>query len=320
VGTAIRSAVDSGAGQVEPKATAPGKLDRADGKNDMMLRKPIGQRLKVELGILSMLGLVVGYNALSDYQHERNPEDSTVPNWEQMQKGIIRATTVEKTTLSRWKEARQHDASLERPQSWLVTDLKATGTRLFLGLLIGSVGALLLGLLMGCFKTCEAILLPPTAFLAKIPPTAALAVFFILVGTDLEMFVTMIAFGIMPVMGQSIYLATRDVSENLLNKAYTLGATSCEVICHVIVPSILPRLLDALRLAIGPSVVYLIAAEMVCSDVGFGYRIRLQARLLNMNVVYPYIVLLAMFGFGMDFGLKRLQRAWCPWYNIEDSN
>jgi len=46
----------------------------------------------------------------------------------------------------------------------------------------------------------------------------------------------------------------------------------------------------------------------------------LQARLLNMNVVYPYIVLLAMFGFGMDFGLKRLQRAWCPWYNIEDSN
>ncbi len=46
--------------------------------------------------------------------------------------------------------------------------------------------------------------------------------------------------------------------------------------------------------------VYLIAAEMVVGDVGFGYRIRLQSKLLNMSVVYPYLAMLAAFGFGMD--------------------
>jgi len=260
---------------------------------------------------------MVGYALLSHYQHQKNPDDTTVPNWTQMKEGIKNAVTVDEATLRRWEEAREYDPSAERPRSWLIKDAGATATRFFAGLLVGSLGALAIGLLMGCFKTCEAILLPPMAFLAKIPPTAALAVFFILVGTHLEMYITMIAFGIIPVMGQSVYLASRDVSENLLNKAYTLGASTCETICHVIVPQILPSLLDALRLAIGPSVVYLIAAEMVCSEVGFGYRIRLQARLLNMNVVYPYLVLLALFGFAMDFGLRRLQRVWCPWYNME---
>ena len=60
--------------------------------------------------------------------------------------------------------------------------------------------------------------------------------------------------------------------------------------------------------------VYLIAAEMVVGDVGFGYRIRLQSRLLNMNVVYPYLTMLAVFGLAMDYSLRLTQRLSCPWY------
>jgi NitT/TauT family transport system permease protein len=68
------------------------------------------------------------------------------------------------------------------------------------------------------------------------------------------------------------------------------------------------------RLVIGPAMVFLIAAEMLVGDVGFGYRIRLQSKLLNMGVVYPYLAVLAGFGFGMDSGLRWLQKKWCPWY------
>ena len=54
---------------------------------------------------------------------------------------------------------------------------------------------------------------------------------------------------------------------------------------------------------------------MVVGDVDFGYRIRLQSKLLNMSVVYPYLALLAGFGFTMNFLLVRLQRKLCPWYD-----
>jgi NitT/TauT family transport system permease protein len=169
-------------------------------------------------------------------------------------------------------------------------------------------------MLMGCFAPAEAFFNPPLSLLAKVPPTAALAVFFVIAGTDTNMYIAMIAFGILPTLAMTVYLAVKEFPEELQFKAYTLGASHMEVIWAVIFQYVLPKLIDAVRLVIGPAMVFLIAAEMLVGDVGFGYRIRLQSKLLNMNVVYPYLAMLAGFGFGMDYGLKLLQKKLCPWY------
>jgi NitT/TauT family transport system permease protein len=256
-----------------------------------MICRPIPRRVATLLSVLSVVALLMGYDRLSLRQHRRNPEDTTIPTWSQLNAGV-------------------HCLVKER---WIVEDSKATGFRLFLGLSIGIAGAIVLGLMMGCLTPVEALLAPPLSLLAKVPPTAALAVFFVLAGTGTPMYVTMIAFGVLPSLAQSVYLACRDVRIEFLYKAYTLGASEAEVVWNVVVRMILPKLMDSIRLQIGPAVVYLIAAEMVCADIGFGYRIRMQMRLLNMNVVYPYLVFLAAFGFAMDTGLKRLQRVCCPW-------
>ena len=262
-----------------------------------MIRQPIAFRWSFLLGVLSVLIMLGLYTWISYAQHQKNPEDTTIPTWTQLGEGVHKATEVNRRSGERW----------------LVVDAEATAGRLFLGLAFGTAGAIILGLLMGCFSWIEALLVPPLSLLAKIPPTAALAVFFVLVGTDLQMYVAMIAFGILPTMAQAVYLAVKDVPEELLYKAYTLGASPLELIWNIISRAILPKLIDAIRLQIGPAMVFLIAAEMVVGDVGFGYRIRLQSRLLNMNVVYFYLALLAVFGFLMDYGLRLSQRALCPW-------
>ena len=197
---------------------------------------------------------------------------------------------------------------------WLADDAAATVTRFALGMITGVTLAVLLGLAMGCFPTVEALFSPPLSLLAQVPPTAALAVFFVLVGTNTNMYVAMIAFGVLPALATSVHLAVRDVPEELIFKAYTIGASHAEVVWNIIFPIVLPKILDAVRLQIGPAMVYLIAAEMVCGDVGFGYRIRLQSRLLNMNVVYPYLALLALFGFAMNSLLRALSRLLAPWH------
>jgi NitT/TauT family transport system permease protein len=262
-----------------------------------VIREPISRRRQVILAAASVLVLLIGYSVLSHNQHVANPHDTTIPGWSQMAAGF-------------WKSLTPNTRSGE---IWLLEDAWATGTRLFMGMLCGTVGAILLGLLMGCSKQAEAFFLPPLSLLAKVPPTAAMAVFFVMVGMDTRMYVAMIAFGVLPVMAQSVYLAALDVPEELLYKAYTLGASDAEVVTDVVIPYVMPRLLDSLRLQIGPAMVYLIAAEMLVGDVGFGYRIRLQQRLLNMSLVYPYLVALAGFGFGVDSLLGRLQKKLCPW-------
>ena len=263
-----------------------------------MVRQPIAQKWRIILGIVSVIIMVLGYTYLSYRQHQTNPTDTTIPNWSQLADGVIKMTEVNHRTDERW----------------LVVDSIATAERLFLGLGWGVIGGFLLGLFMGCFQWIAALFVPPISLLAKVPPTAALAVFFVLVGTETPMFVAMIAFGILPVLAMSVYLAVLEFPDELLHKAYTLGASDFEVVWSAIFRQVLPKVFDAVRLQIGPALVYLIAAEMVVGDVGFGYRIRLQSRLLNMDVVYPYLALLAAFGFFIDSGLVRLQRWTCPWY------
>jgi NitT/TauT family transport system permease protein len=255
-------------------------------------------RWKIALGVLSILFLMALYTVVSRVQHAKNPDDTTVPNWTQLAVGVKAVFTPNPRT----------------QEVWIRDDAKATGSRLFLGLLYGILGAVVLGVLMGCFAPIEALLVPPMSLLAKVPPTAALAVFFVLLRNDSNIYTAMIAFGILPTMAQSVYLSVRDVPREMIYKSYTLGASHTEIIWNVILRTILPKLIDSIRLQIGPAMVYLIAAELLVGDQGFGYRIRREQRLLNMSIVYPYLAILAAFGFFMDFLLRMIQRLLCPWH------
>lgn len=265
-----------------------------------MIRQPISLRAHIALGVVSVVVLLTAYTALSYRQHQRNPSDKTIPNWTQLADGVVRVL----------KPQDRYDGA-----SWLWTDAKATFTRHFSGLAIGVLVAVVLGLGMGCFTPIEALLLPPLSCLAKIPPTAMLAVFFVLVGTGMELYVAMIAFGVIPTLAQSIYQSARtDVPEELIYKAYTLGASHPELIWNVTFKQILPRIIEAVRLQVGPAMVYLIAAEYAIGDIGFGFRLRMQQRLSDMSTVYIYLAVLAAVGFLMDYSLTWLRRLLCPWF------
>ena len=86
-----------------------------------------------------------------------------------------------------------------------------------------------------------------------------------------------------------------------------MGGVALNVIGH----RVLPKIIEGIRLQIGPALVYLIAAEMLFAGEGFGYRIRLESKLTHMNVVYPYLALVALIGYGLDMALLRLNRLLC---------
>ncbi len=262
-----------------------------------MIRRSIKKRTRILLGLLSIAALLLGYAWLSYRQHQVQPKDTTIPSWTQLKDGII-------------KSIRPNARSGER---WLLADARATGYRLFLGLFCGVAGSLLIGIHMGCFPKVEALFYPPLSFFAKIPPTAALAMFMVMVELGSPMYAAMITFGILPTMAVAIYLAVKSFPDELQFKAYTLGASHAEVIWTILFRFVLPKLIETTRLMIGPAMVYLIAAEWILDDVGFGYRIRIQSRLLDMSVVYPYLAFLAAFGYLMDFLLRRMELWLCPW-------
>jgi NitT/TauT family transport system permease protein len=239
------------------------------------------------------------YTLLSVRQHRINPNDTTIPSWTQIGQGIKKSVT-------------------PQPGSgdvMLLDDGTATYVRLAEGLLIAVAAALVAGIAMGCYTPVESLLQTPLSIAAKIPPTAMLAVFFVLVGINQGFFIAMIVFGVTPTLAQAIYQsAKKDVPEELLNKAATLGASQGEQVWNVVFKQVLPRLIEAVRLQVGPAMVFLIAAEYVVADVGFGYRLRLEGRKVNFNIVYFYLALLGASGFLIDYALVTTRRKLCPWF------
>ena len=266
-----------------------------------MLGQPLKKILRVLSIFLSLSFIIGGYTFLAHRQHQKNPKDKTIPTWSQLKNGVKKICEKNRRSKKRW----------------IVEDSKASAERLFWGLLWGIIGAIVIGLAIGCFPFVEAAFAPILAILAKLPPTAALALFFVMLGTGRNMYIGIILVGILPVLAQSIFLSIKDIPRELVYKAITLGASKMELVWNVIVRQILPQMINAVRLQIGPALVYLIAAEYACAHIGFGYRLRLQARLVNMDVVYPYLVILIVFGFLMDWLLKAIQIKLCKWYHKE---
>ncbi len=262
-----------------------------------MIRHSISLRSRVLLGVASFVALLVGYAWLSHRAHIENPRNKTLPNFSQFQEG--------------WSRVWDSEGGLD---FW--ADVRASASRLAVGVGAGVLIAFVVGLAMGCLPAVEAVLMPPISFFAKIPPTAMLAVYFVFFGvTGIQIFVALIAFGIFPTLAQSIaQAAQKDVDENTIFKSYTLGASHFEVVWEVILPQILPRIIENARLQIGPAMVFLIAAEFALADQGFGYTLRMQSRLQNMNIVYTYLIILGLTGLAIDWLLTLLRRWVSPWY------
>ena len=262
-----------------------------------MIRRPISQKSRILLGIASFVLLLIGYAWLSHRAHVENPHNKTLPNFSQLVQG--------------WKRIATGEGGID-----LWADLKASSVRLATGIGLGIFLAFVVGLAMGCFPIVEASLMPPIAFLAKIPPTAMLAVYFVIFGaTGIKIFVALIGFGIFPTLAQSIaQAAQKDVDEHTLYKSYTLGASHFEVVWEVVLRQILPRIIESARLQIGPAMVFLIAVEWILADQGFGYTLRMESRLQNMNIVYTYLAILGAAGLAFDQMLIFLRRYLCPWF------
>jgi len=262
------------------------------------IRKSLSKKDAFILRLLSLVILISIYLFLSYRQHVINPDDSTMPTISQLGKGIQSIFKADEFTKERW----------------IVVDAKATFSRFFFGLAVTVILSIGWGILTGCFKVWRESSVLPLVFFSFIPPTAAMPVFFVVMGTDMAMYVALIVFGTFPILARTICLAVDEIEDEFIFKSQTLGASKLEVIYNAIFKQILPKIIDSVRLQIGIAVILLIAAEMMCGDEGFGYRIRIHYKLANMSVLYPYCAFLAGFGFLLDGAFRKMNAFLCPWY------
>lgn len=262
-----------------------------------ILGAPLSRSAQVMLGAVPIVLLMILYGYLSYRRQLENPMDRLMPSFGQLGQGIREILTPSKRT----------------GEVWLWVDTQASLWRLAKGMGSGVLAAVVLGSLAGISSTARALVQPWLMALSKVPPLALLPIVFIFLGVDEISKVVLIALGIAPTLASDITLSAAAVPRETVVKGYTLGASTTEVAIKVILPQILPRMMDSIRLTIGPAWIFLIAAEAISAESGLGYRIYVVQRQLAMNVILPYVIWIALLGVAMDYALLLLSRWLFPW-------
>ena len=194
------------------------------------------------------------------------------------------------------------------------TDTAASLGRLVTGVVLAAMVGIAIGVPNGLLPWFGAVWSPAIRALSMIPPLAILPILFIVFGVGELAKVMLILLGTAPFLMRDIEQRVRELPREQLIKAQTLDATSWQVAVRVVLPQIMPRLIDGVRLSLGSAWLFLIAAEAIASTDGLGYRIFLVRRYLAMDVILPYVAWITFLAFMFDFGLRRLNRRCFPWY------
>ena len=163
---------------------------------------------------------------------------------------------------------------------------------------------LLVGLFNGAIPLLRASVSPLVTAVSLIPPMAILPILFIVFGLGEVSKVVLIVVGIAPFIMRDMQARTLEIPKEQLIKAQTLTANTWQIIVRVLLPQILPRLMDTVRLSLGAAWIFLIAAEAIASTDGLGYRIFLVRRYLSMDVILPYVLWITLLAFLIDWLLR----------------
>lgn len=255
----------------------------------------------VVLAVLPFVVLILVYFTAAEIRYSNNHQDKLLPTFDK----LVHAAN---------KVAMQPDKRSGKLLLW--SDTVASLKRLMLGVGVSSMVGFLLGLNMGLLPGLRGLSLAFITFVANIPPLAILPILFITFGVDELGKVMLIILGTFPLITRDIYLAANKIPRATVVKALTLGASRFGVIYRVIMPQIIPRLIDTIRLVLGASWLFLIASEAIASQDGLGYRIFLVRRYLSMDVIIVYVLWITALAYGMDLVLRKLVSNFFPWYNL----
>lgn len=255
--------------------------------------------LRLLLSSILFILCIAGYLTASHIRHLENPDDKILPTFKQMGESVYRMA---------------FEIDARTGERLMVVDAISSLKRIAIGIVTAAFFGLLVGLNMGLLPGVESLSAMFITFISIIPPLAILPILFIAAGVDEFAKILLIFIGTFPLICRDIYLTVKKIPPEQITKAMTLGASQFQAAYGIIMPQIIPRLVDTTRLSFGAAWLFLIAAEAIVSNNGLGYRIFLVRRYLAMDIIIPYVFLITFLGFTIDFLLKKFVKWRYPWY------
>lgn len=195
----------------------------------------------------------------------------------------------------------------------LMVDVLVSSARVLAGFVVAGIIGVPMGLAMGTFYSLDSLFAPIVGTVRYMPVTAFVPLIVIWLGLEEPSKILIIMLGVVLYNAIMVADAVKFIPNEMINVAYTLGATRRDVVFKVIIPAAFPCVLDTLRVNISGAWNFLVIAELVASQNGLGFKIIQAQRFLQTEKVLFCIALIGVIGLVIDYGLKWISQQLTPW-------
>jgi NitT/TauT family transport system permease protein len=192
-------------------------------------------------------------------------------------------------------------------------DILITIWRVFGGFVLAAAIGIPLGMAMGAYKPVEAFFEPFISFSRYLPASAFIPLLILWAGTGEAQKLLVIFVGSFFQIVLMVAIAVGNTRRDLVEAAYTLGASDRAIVRRVLLPASAPEIAEISRLVLGWAWTYVIVAELIGASSGIGHMIMDSQALLNTGQIIFGIVVIGVIGLISDFLFKALNRRMFAW-------
>jgi NitT/TauT family transport system permease protein len=195
----------------------------------------------------------------------------------------------------------------------LLKDTIASLWRVGIGFLLSIVLAIPVGLFMGSFASVRALLEPLFGLMRYMPAPAFIPLLILYQGIDEAPKITLIFIGTFFFNALMVMDTVKLVSKDLIESTYMLGGNRRATLMQVILPHVLPGILDTCRINLAAAWQLVIVAELIAATEGLGRRISVAGRFLRTDEIFVGIIVIGLIGLALDLLFQLLLRLSCRW-------
>jgi NitT/TauT family transport system permease protein len=176
----------------------------------------------------------------------------------------------------------------------LLSNIGVTVAETLIGLAAGCVVGIAAGIVIGISRPMREIFEPFLLVANAFPKIAMAPLFMVWFGIGFTLKVAIAFSLVVVVMALSTYSGMRTVRQELVNNARTMGAGEAQIFTKIVMPSIMPWLLAALRVSLTFALIGAVLGEFIAAQSGLGYMIDEGMTNFNSELIYLALFLLLM--------------------------
>ena len=189
----------------------------------------------------------------------------------------------------------------------------ASFLRVLSGFTIGIVMAIVLGFLIGWFRTVRLLIDPLTNFFRALPPIALIPLMIIFFGIGETSKIVVLCYASFFPALVVIYQALVGLDPIYIRAGKALGATNLEIFRKIVLPQLIPHIITACRVSLGVCWATLVAAELIAAQRGIGAMMVDAQNFFQMPPLVLGILLIGAISLAMDAAVRAIETRATAW-------